>query len=68
MEAKFIKIQEQISFLQKDILQLSDELFDQQKDIINLNDQIINLKKKIQEINNDTGIQNLNEEEKPPHY
>ena len=68
MEVKFIKIQEQISFLQKDISQMSDELFEQQKDIKNLNIEIINLKKKLQEINNDTGIQNLDREEKPPHY
>ena len=68
MEAKFIKIQEQISFLQKDILQMSDEIFEQQKEIKNLNNEILNLKKKIQLIDNYSHTISPNDEEKPPHY
>ena len=68
MEDKLTKLQEQISFLQNDIVIISDELFHQQKEIKKLNAKIFNLEKKIQVINSDPNIQNLNVNEKPPHY
>jgi len=62
------KLEEQTTFIQQEILQMSDELYAQQKEILNLNKEIEKLKSKLHIIENDSGIGSLNEETLPPHY
>ena len=62
------KLEEQITFLQQEISQLSSELYSQQKEIKDLKKQIINLINRIEEIYSED-VQNLiSEDKKPPHY
>ena len=68
MEHIVKKLEEQISFMQQEISQMSDEIFIQQKEISKLTIELINLKNKLHEIENNTGVRNLDEETPPPHY
>ena len=62
------KLEEQITFLQQEISQLSDELYSQQKEIKDLKNQITNLNKRIEDIDGEL-ISNIDKEDKkPPHY
>ena len=43
METIVKKLEEQISFLQNEVNQMSDEIFTQQKEILKLNNELINI-------------------------
>ena len=68
MEKIIKKLEEQISFMQQEISQMSDEIFIQQKEISKLTIELINLKNKLNDIENNTGIRNLDDDTPPPHY
>jgi uncharacterized coiled-coil protein SlyX len=62
------KLEEQIAFAQREILQMSDELYSQQKEIIKLKKEISILVKRIDEIQNSSETNLIMEDKKPPHY
>jgi SlyX protein len=62
------KLEEQITFLQQEISQLSSELYSQQKEIKDLKKQIINLINRIEEIDSENVQSLISEDKKPPHY
>ena len=62
------KLEEQITFLQQEISQLSSELYSQQKEIKDLKKQIINLINRIEEIDSENVQSLISEDRKPPHY
>ena len=62
------KLEEQITFLQQEISQLSSELYSQQKEIKDLKKQIINLINRIEEIDSENVQSLISENKKPPHY
>lgn len=62
------KLEEQITFLQQEISQLSSELYSQQKEIKDLKKQIINLIDRIEEIDSENVQSLISEDKKPPHY
>jgi len=61
MENLIKKLEEQITFLQHEQSQMSDELYSQQKEISNF-------KKKINELDNGIETDISKEDKKPPHY
>ncbi|MDB3919432.1 SlyX family protein [Candidatus Pelagibacter sp.] len=62
------KLEEQITFLQQEISQLSSELYSQQKEIKDLKKQIINLINRIEEIDSENVQSLISGDKKPPHY
>ncbi len=62
------KLEEQITFLQQEISQLSSELYSQQKEIKDLKKQIINLINRIEKIDSENVQSLISEDKKPPHY
>jgi SlyX protein len=62
------KLEEQITFLQQEISQLSSELYSQQKEIKDLKKQIINLINRIEEIDSENVQSLIIKDKKPPHY
>ena len=62
------KLEEQITFLQQEISQLSSELYSQQIEIKDLKKQIINLINRIEEIDSENVQSLISEDKKPPHY
>lgn len=62
------KLEEQITFLQQEISQLSSELYSQQKEIKDLKKQIINLINRIEEIDSENVQSLISEDKKPLHY
>jgi len=62
------KLEEQITFLQQKISQLSSELYSQQKEIKDLKKQIINLINRIEEVDSENVQSLISEDKKPPHY
>ena len=62
------KLEEQITFLQQEISQISSELYSQQLEIKDLKNQIINLNKKIDEMDGEIVSDIIKEDKKPPHY
>ncbi|MDB2698691.1 SlyX family protein [Candidatus Pelagibacter bacterium] len=62
------KLEEQITFLQQEISQLSSELYSQQKEIKDLKKQIINLINRIEEVDSENVQSLISEDKKPPHY
>jgi SlyX protein len=62
------KLEEQITFLQQEVSQISDEGYKQQKEILILKTDVKKLKDKINDIQNVSDIQNIDEEKLPPHY
>lgn len=62
------KLEEQITFIQQEISQLSSELYSQQKEIKDLKKQIINLINRIEEIDSENVQSLISEDKKPPHY
>tara|TARA_B110001452_G_scaffold266398_1_gene273172 strand:+ start:638 stop:844 length:207 start_codon:yes stop_codon:yes gene_type:complete len=68
MENLIKKLEEQISFLQQEIIQMSDELYSQQKEIAVLKIEILHFKKKIDELDNVNESDISKEDKKPPHY
>ena len=68
METIVKKLEEQISFLQNEVNQMSDKIFTQQKEILKLNNELINLKNKIDIIEANKENLNLDDDVPPPHY
>ena len=68
MEKIIKKLEEQITFMQQEIAQLSDEIYTQQKEITQLTREAEKLKDKLYNIEDDKGIKDLNDENPPPHY
>ena len=62
------KLEEQITFLQQEISQLSSELYSQQKEIKDLKKQIINLINRIEEIDTENVQSLISKDKRPPHY
>jgi|TARA_B100001059_G_scaffold161968_1_gene161548 SlyX protein len=68
MENFVKKLEEQITFLQQEISQISSELYSQQIEIKDLKNQIINLNKKIDEMDGEIISDIIKDDKKPPHY
>jgi SlyX protein len=68
MEDLVKKLEEQISFFQNEISQMSDELYSQQKDVSVLKQQILNLEKRINELESSDDAGMVMVDKKPPHY
>ena len=68
MDNELKKLEEMTSFLQKELSQISDEMFNQQKDIIKLKNEISILKKRIIELEEGRNANNDKDYQKPPHY
>ncbi|MDB9799860.1 SlyX family protein [Candidatus Pelagibacter sp.] len=62
------KLEEQISFLQHEISQMSEELYSQQKEIKILKQAILNLNKRINELDSGAESNVIKDDQKPPHY
>ena len=62
------KLEEQISFLQHEISQMSEELYSQQKEIKILKQAILNLNKRINELESGDDASMVMIDKKPPHY
>ena len=65
---KIKKLEEQITFAQGEISQMSDELYLQQKEISLLKKKIFNFEKRINELENGSETNLVMEDKKPPHY
>ena len=68
MDKNFKKFEEITSFIQKELSQLSDEVFNQQIEITSLKNDISKLKKRIVELQEESEFNTVNENQKPPHY
>tara|TARA_B100000579_G_C22837856_1_gene859827 strand:+ start:1843 stop:2049 length:207 start_codon:yes stop_codon:yes gene_type:complete len=68
MDNKLKKLEEMTSFLQKELSQISDEMFNQQTNIIKLNNEITILKKRITELEEEQNTSIDKDYQKPPHY
>ena len=68
MDTDIKKFEEITSFIQKELSQISDEVFNQQNEITNLKSEVIKLKKRILELQEEleTNIDKGNQF--PPHY
>ena len=68
MENDIKKFEEITSFIQKELSQISDEVFNQQNEITNLKSEVIKLKKRVLELQEEleTNIDKGNQI--PPHY
>ena len=61
------KLEDQISFMQREISQMSEEIYTQQKEISNLRIELTHLKNKFNDIDKNN-LSNLDEKLQPPHY
>ena len=68
MENLVKKLEEQISFLQHEIAQMSEELYLQQKEIKILKQEILNFNKRINELDSGAESNVIKDDQKPPHY
>tara|TARA_B100000965_G_scaffold355190_1_gene332384 strand:- start:1423 stop:1629 length:207 start_codon:yes stop_codon:yes gene_type:complete len=68
MDNKLKKLEEMTSFLQKELSQISDEMFNQQTNIIKLNNEITILKKRITELEEEQNTSIDKDYQKLPHY
>ena len=68
MENLVKKLEEQITFLQQEISQISSELYSQQKEIKFLKNEITNLNKRIEDMDGEHVLNINKEDKKPPHY
>ena len=68
MDNEIKKLEEVTSFLQKELSQISDEMFDQQKEINRLKSEITILKKRIIELEEGRNTTIEKDYQKPPHY
>ena len=62
------QLEENVTNLQHDILQLSQEVFAQQKEITSLLLEIQKLRLRLEHEQNDSGILRASEDKPPPHY
>ena len=68
MDNKLKKLEEMTSFLQKELSQISDEMFNQQTNIVKLNNEITILKKRITELEEEQNTSIDKDYQKLPHY
>ena len=68
MDDEIIKLQEIVAHQGSDIEKISKELYLQQKEVYKLQEKVRKLEDKIKNINNDSGIRELEDETPPPHY
>jgi SlyX protein len=68
MENDSKKFEEITSFIQKELSQLSDEVFDQQNEITSLKKEVAKLKKRIAELQEELETNIDKENQIPPHY
>ena len=68
MENNTKKFEEITSFIQKELSQLSDEVFNQQSEITTLKNDIAKLKKRITELQEELETNIDKENQIPPHY
>ena len=61
-------LEEQLTLMQADQAQMSDELYAQQKEIQHLKLMIDALTRKLQSLETDDGILRPDEDQPPPHY
>ena len=62
------KFEEITSFIQKELSQLSDEVFNQQNEINSLKNEVIKLRKRIIELQDELESNTNKENQIPPHY
>ena len=68
MENDIEKFEEITSFIQKELLQISDEVFKQQNEIVSLKNEVNKLKKRIIELQLELESNIDNGNQIPPHY
>ena len=68
MEKYKKKFEEITSFIQKELSQLSDEVFNQQNEITKLKNEVAKLKKRIIELQEELETNIDNKNQIPPHY
>ena len=68
MENNTKKFEEITSFIQKELSQLSDEVFNQQNEITSLKNEVAKLKKRIAELQEELETNIDKENQIPPHY
>jgi SlyX protein len=68
MENNTKKFEEITSFIQKELSQLSDEVFNQQSEITTLKNDVAKLKKRITELQEELETNIDKENQIPPHY
>ena len=62
------KLEEQVTFLQHEISQMSNELYLQQNEIKSLKKEILNFQKRTDELDNGIESAISKDDKKPPHY
>ena len=68
MEKDKKKFEEITSFIQKELSQLSDEVFNQQNEIANLKNEVAKLKNRITQLQEELETNIDKENQIPPHY
>jgi SlyX protein len=68
MDANRQSLEEQLTLMQADQAQMSEELYAQQKEIAHLRLMIDALTRKLQSLETDDGILRPDEDQPPPHY
>ena len=68
MENNTKRFEEITSFIQKELSQLSDEVFNQQSEITSLKNEVAKLKKRITELQEELETNIDKENQIPPHY
>ena len=62
------KLEEQIAFLQQEMIQISDEVYSQQKEISKLTHELLFVKNKLHAFENNSELREIEDEAPPPHY
>ena len=68
MDEKFIKLEENMAFLQDEMSKMSHEVYAQQKEIVRLALGVEALKSHLENMQPDSGILPPSEDVPPPHY
>ena len=68
MDDRITRLEEQITLMQADLSQISDELYAQQRENGSLRREIETLNDRIQSVQSDSGILKPEEDSPPPHY
>ena len=68
MDNRTTRLEEQVTFLQADLSQMSDELYVQQREIGSLRQEIETLKSRLLSAQSDGDILTPEEDGPPPHY
>ena len=62
------RLEEQVTFLQNEMSQMSNELYCQQKEVSVLKKQFLNFEKRINDLESGSEKSVVKEDKKPPHY